>query len=366
VSRDRAAAILTEAGLPPDPDAIAGLPDFDLGELAAAGIEPPEMAGAGMLYRGSVHCLAGQPGGGKTTVMAWWMLQHVRDGGHVMLLDEESGPELAAEKFLDLGADPDELRPPRFSYVPFPSRGWNLADIAQLHDRLAERKPGIVGWDSIAALLSIAGRDENSAADVTAFWTRVLVPCARQFGAAVVAIDHLGKGPEHGGYGRGSGAKKAASDVQYILDTIRPFSREQDGLLRITTSPGKDRRGRLPVRLDIHVRAGAVLALEAAEASDAPGGDREMPPAKAKLLEALTAIGTEAGPVTGNQLVDWIHARHGHGLTRQTVSKFMNELARDGLADSIDQGTGHSRLWFPPGEDPPGWPPDPAGAEAGR
>ena len=75
------------------------LPDFDLGELASRGVEPPRLICSGMLYSGGVHCVAGQPGGGKTTLAAWWMLQHIRDGGAVMLLDEESGPEVMAEKF---------------------------------------------------------------------------------------------------------------------------------------------------------------------------------------------------------------------------------------------------------------------------
>lgn len=346
--RDRAGMILAEAGM--SPDSLAGLrelPDVDLGAIAAAGVKPPEMLCSGMLYPGAVHCLAGQPGGGKTTVAAWWMLTHIRDGGRVMLLDEESGPELAAEKFLDLGARPAELRPPHFSYVPFPARAWNLADVAQLHDRIADRGPQVIAWDSAAAFLAMAGRDENSAADVTGFWQKVLVPCARQHGAGVLAVDHTGKG-EHGGYGRGSGAKKASSDVQFILEVIRPFNRSQDGLLSLTTSPGKDRRGRLAVRYEIRVTAGDVLTLDLAEASarPRPGTPRgeAMPPAKAKLLEAIRAIASE--PVTTGQLVDWIAATHGHGLRRPTVSTFLNELERDGLADAIDQGNGRAKLWL--------------------
>jgi hypothetical protein len=353
------------------------LPDFDLGELASRGVEPPRLICSGMLYSGGVHCVAGQPGGGKTTLAAWWMLQHIRDGGAVMLLDEESGPEVMAEKFLDLGATPDELRPPRFSYCPFPARGWNLGDVAQLHERLGERNPGLVVWDSAVEFLTLADLDENSSTDVTRFWKRVLKPCAREFGAAVVAIDHTGKGAEHGGYGRGSGGKKGASDVLFIAETIRPFSRAQDGLLRLTTSPGKDRRGHLPLSYDIHVRSGPPLALDitAGGAGPAPA-DREMPPAKRKLMEALQAVGAGPEPVTGLQLVDWIAAKHGHGLQRPTWSKLLNELAREGLADVIDQGSGRPRLWslVAAGTDPPApasgighaWAPDQAGAEANR
>jgi hypothetical protein len=360
----------------PEEDAVpAGLPDFNLGELVRRGIEPPELICGGMLYPGGVHSVAGQPGGGKTTLTAWWMLQYIRGGGHVMLLDEESGPEMMGEKFIDLGAAPDELEPPRFNYVPFPSRAWNLADLLQLRERIAERQPGIIVFDSAAEFLSLAGVDEDSGTQTTAFWKRVLKPCARDFGAAVIAIDHTGKGNAAAGYGRGSGGKKAASDVLFMIETVSPFNRQQDGLLRLTTSPGKDRRGWLARCWDIHVRAGKPLTLDITETDgDARSATREMPPAKAKLLEALTAIGAVAAPVTSGELVDWIAAAHGHGLTRPTVSKYLNELSRDGRADHIDPGPQQARLWFATPETAAGvspqddgttaWPAGSIGAEA--
>lgn len=59
----------------------------------------------------------------------------------------------------------------------------------------------------------------------------------------------------------------------------------------------------------------------------------DLTPAAAKLLEALRAI----EPATGTQLVDWIVARHGHGLKRETVSRTMNDLARRGLVESAGE-----------------------------
>jgi hypothetical protein len=338
---------------PAEPAAAAAapagqLPEFDLGALAAQGIPEPERIAAGMLYPGAVHCIAGMPGGGKTTIAAWWMLTHIRDGGNVMLLDEESGPEQAAEKFLDLGATPGELSPPRLTYVPFPARGWNTADLFQLHALIADRKPGIITWDSAAAFLAIAGQDENSATDVTAFWQKVLVPCARQHGAAVVAIDHTVKSGEHAGFGRGSGAKKAASDVQYMMETIKPFNRSQNGVLRLTTAPGKDRRGWLEGAYEVLVKTGDTITLEVTPVTaTAITGGTQMNGAKAKLWEALTAIATEQNPMTSTQLVDWIARRHGHGLKRQTASTNLNQLAADGLADCIADRPGREKLWYP-------------------
>jgi hypothetical protein len=330
-----------------DCDPLPGLPDFDLGKLAAKGIKPPILIAGGMLYPAAVHCIAGPPAGGKTTLMAWWMLQHLRDGGNVMLLDEESGPEQAAEKFLDLGATPEELSPPRFTYVPFPTFTWNLAERDRLFQRIAERRPGIIGWDSTAAFLAVAGLDENAAADITRFWASVLMPCAREFGAAVAAVDHVVKSGEHGGYGRGSGAKKAASDVQYIVEVVKPFNREHDGILKLTTAPGKDRRGYLAAGYRVHVRTGERITLEITEGTGDPGAVAGEAPAKRKLREALAAVATEDAPVTASRLIDWIAGTYGQGLSRQTRSTLLNELEDEGIAVSLSMGSGREKLWYP-------------------
>jgi hypothetical protein len=295
------------------------LPDVDLGALAATGIPPPELICKDMLYAGGIHTIAGQPGGGKTTLMAWWMLQHIRAGGRVMLLDEESGPEMVAEKFLDLGAHPDELRPPGLNYIPFPGRGWNIADLQLLHERVAERQPGIIAWDSVAEFLTIADADENSASEVTRFWKRVLKPLARDYGAAVIAADHTGKDAEHGGYGRGSGAKKAASDVQYIVETVKPFNRTQDGLLKLTTSPGKDRRGWLGAGYQVRVSVDPVLALDITEQVRDESGMFRPTVLMGRVCDALT----QAGSMTFRDIKSRVRGKE-EGL-RQAIAALIDE-----------------------------------------
>lgn len=327
----------------PDPDAPPWddnrLREVDLGALADKGIKPPELICDGLLYKGATHCIAGQPGGGKTTIMAWWVLQYIRDGGRAILLDEESGEDLMTEKLLDLGAKPDEIRSPRLTYFPFPAMCWNSGDIAALQERLKTRRPGIVAWDSAAEFLTIAGKDENSAADVTWFWKQVLKPCARDFGAAVVITDHTGKG-EHGGYGRGSGAKKAASDVQFIAETEVAFNRHQDGLIKLTTSPGKDRRGHLAAAYDVQVLAGPPLELEFSENTPTGTSGIKWTPAMTKLAAVLTPE-----PSTRNQLVDKVKAAYGHGLTKKTVGEALKRLLQAGVADQLDLGPGREDLW---------------------
>jgi 5S rRNA maturation endonuclease (ribonuclease M5) len=89
-----------------------------------------------------------------------------------------------------------------------------------------------------------------------------------------------------------------------------------------------------------------ILDDDAEGVADAAG--RDLPPATAKLLEALRAIAPEPAPQTSKVLVDWIAAKYSRGLKRETVSRSLNDLARHGLADSLTQdGT---KLWYALGD----------------
>lgn len=323
-----------------DPSAPPPLPDVDLGALAAKGIKPPKLIAGGMLYPGAVHCLAGPPAGGKSTLMAWWMLRHIRDGGNVMFLDEEGGPEQVAEKFLEIGAEPAELAPPRMNYIPFPTRSWGFADIVQLRERIEDRQPGIIAWDTTAAFLAIAGRDENSAADVTGFWQRVLMPCAKHYGAAVIGADHIVKSGEHTGYARGTGAKKAASDVVYMLDVLTPFNRYQDGALKLTTQPGKDRRGYLAQALRVDVTVGSEIRLVFSEATAEGETKTEMRPAAREIMAVLNGEW-----ISIREIGDLILLKYGHPLRRETISRELNSLLRTCDVDRITPPSGGAALW---------------------
>ena len=77
---------------------------------------------------------------------------------------------------------------------------------------------------------------------------------------------------------------------------------------------------------------------------NAPSGGSDMPPARAKLLEALRS---SDGPATGEQLVERIVEKHGHRLKRETVSRNLNALATLGLVDCLnpEAGFGEAKLW---------------------
>ena len=172
----------------------------------------------------------------------------------------------------------------------------------------------------------------------------MLTPLAREHGAAVLVVDHDTKDGTASRYARGSGAKLAATDVAFKVEMIQPFSRTQNGVLRMTVT--KDRRGWLHRWHEIGIETGGgglkVCFTETAEDGALTGGIARLnlAPAEQKVLEALDAL-----PSTLGQITDRIAARHGHGLTRQTVSAAVNKLLRLGAADRLDQGTGKPALW---------------------
>lgn len=301
-------------------------------EPAAEDVLPPTLICGDKLYRGAVHTLSGPPDCGKTTLACWWMLQAVREGQRVLFLDEEGGREIVTEKFQALGA----ARGERIGYVQFPARRWTTDDLGMLAAVLDERKPAIVAWDSSAAFLSRAGLDENAAADVTRFYSGVLAVAARWHDAAVLVIDHDTKNSEPSRYARGSGAKLAAVDVAYKISSVRPFSRTESGASKLLLT--KDRRGWLAREHEVAFLSGSSLTVSFGE----PGtdGPPELSPAEQKVLEALTGEFS-----TVREITDRIAERHGHGLTRQTMSGALNRLLTEGLADQLEQGSGKATLW---------------------
>jgi hypothetical protein len=76
---------------------------------------------------------------------------------------------------------------------------------------------------------------------------------------------------------------------------------------------------------------------------DSDTGD-EMPPARRKLLDAVTALGRPASQI---ELIDWIARKHGHGLYRTTASTQLNELRKADLVDCAEE-PGRETLWVLP------------------
>lgn len=315
---------------------------FAFGDLAALmrkGVMLPKLICGELLYAGGLHTLAGAPDAGKTFLTWWWALTVLRDGGTVVVFDEESGLEITADKLLALDADPDEIS--RLHYCEFPHRTWGDADLVALADVMTARRPDLVIWDSSAAFLAHAGLDEDHAPEVTRFWARVLSPCARTFGAAVLVIDHDTKAKgAMSRYARGSGAKLAMTDVAFKLSAIAPFSRTQPGKLTLTVT--KDRRGVLHRDHTITVTpASADAPLTFAMTAATPIPVTGLPQMQAHFLDVLSSE-----PATRTDLINRVQMQHGRGYSPPRASNALNALLKAGLADKIMDG--RTALWSLP------------------
>lgn len=330
-------------GRPDDPgydpmpgEDIRPFPRVDLAALAKNGIPEPELLCDRLLYRGGLHSLGSPPDAGKGTLFCYWTVTLLAAGHKVVLIDEEGGQEVVTEKLLALGATPEQLE--RLWYVEFPSRQWDEPDWKGLWALLGDWQPALVGYDSCGALLATAGKDENHGPDVTPFY-RGLLRAARDFNTASVIIDHLPKNQAGSRYTRGSGAKLQIADVAYLVDAVKPFSRQQSGLLTLTVT--KDRRGYLHREHEVRVEVeDGTIALNFTTV--ASSGADDLSPAARKLLAVLPDA---SSPLPSRELVDRVVVRFGHGLKRTTVSEALNVLATRGLADGAGDPGKEKRWW---------------------
>lgn len=306
-----------------------------LGDLIRGGIPEPERICGGRLYAGQVHLLAGEPEAGKTTLALSWALELIRCGGVAAVLDEESGARQIARRLAALGATADEAD--QIEYHEFPAP--DLTFWQRQAEAMTEAEPGgkarLIVVDSAAAAMVRAGLAEDSNTDATRLWQFFIAMARSPLCPAVLVTDHLAKAQPDARYSRGASAKLASSDVMYRLDQVRPFTREEAGVVRLVVT--KDREGCLRRATRLRVATAGQIAFAEEEAPATPG---EMPPAMAKLYAALDG---EARSITN--LTDRIAAAHGHGLYRTTASRELAALERAGLARRHGGGPGKPVLW---------------------
>lgn len=229
----------------------------------------------------------------------------------------------------------------------------NLAHLGQVQDALAAITPRLVSLDPL--YLSAGTASGGQLYEMGALLGRVQRLC-EDAAAALFVVTHFNRR-------QGTGAQRitGAGPAEWgrVLISATVLSRYTDpGTLATTVLSRLDVIGgeiadqsiRLhriiwaddPDDLDspLHYET-TVLEDDAAAAGD------DMPPGKANLLAALRA--DPARPRSQKDLVDWIvSTRHGVPLRRPTASNYLNELARDGFADCIDQGSGRAKLWYVP------------------
>ena len=213
-----------------------------LGRAILNGIDPPTELLPDVLLAGKAHNIFAPGGVGKTWVLVWIATELVRRGKKVVVFDLENGFRTYAERFEEMGGEPEALDE-LLHYYPFP-----VFDPDSYAKMLDEVKPDLVMFDSWIGFLAAEGRDENEAADISA-WAEAYSKPALRRGTAVVVLDHVPH--EHDDRERGSRRKRDEVDVAWRLTKIGDFDRERMGLLAMTRV--KDREGWLPERLTFEI-----------------------------------------------------------------------------------------------------------------
>ena len=240
-------AIATPREVDPETGELLPLERVDLWPYVSGEAVPPVFVVEDIVIASHVHLVYGEPGCGKTILAERWMLDCVVRGEHVMFIDEESGTGMTADRLRAMGANAaisDYLH-----YYPFP--GITLEDAERLMSTVGVIRPALVVFDSMADVLSAGGLDENGSMDVTRWMMGIAVRIAREYGAAVLILDHNTKDASNTKYSRGSGAKKAKADIAWFVEKKQDFDANTTG--RVTLERTKNRIGFMKERVEFVV-----------------------------------------------------------------------------------------------------------------
>lgn len=233
---------------PGETDQAVWLPD--LGDLLDSGLEQeqPQLMertdGARLLYSGRMHTIQGLPSAGKSWAALHACAEVLEVGGGVVYVDYEDSPAGITSRLVGLGTDPATVRSGQFRYAK-PEAGFGMQTQAIFRRLCEELVPDLVVIDGVAEAMALDGLDENSNSDFLVWTERCPRWLVRNFGPAVLMLDHTSKSKDaqqEGRHARGAGAKLGAIDgAVYTAKAVRPFSRERAGSTKLVIA--KDRPG---------------------------------------------------------------------------------------------------------------------------
>jgi len=229
-------------------EVLTGWERVDLGPVLAGEIvtvEPSMLKrtdGVALLYPGKAHAFNGEPESLKSWVVQVGAAEVLLDGGVVMYLDFEDGPEGVAERMRALGVPVDALVE-RFHYHRL-DQPLTLEARAVIYGEIEAAGATLGVIDGVTEAMALCGLDPYGNSDVAKFWAALVRPVVKT-GAACALIDHVIKDREgRGRWAIGAQHKMAAVDgAAFMVECTKPFGRGRDGVTRITIT--KDRPGHL-------------------------------------------------------------------------------------------------------------------------
>lgn len=195
--------------------------------------------GMGMMYRGRVHSLAGEPGGGKTWLALYAVKQVLDGGGRCVFLDFEDRIDTAVRRLVQLGCGGHAILDGlTYTNPTLAIKGGglpiNIVDASVGAD--------LVVIDSMGEALAHSDLNQNDDGEVRDWMANTARRLANA-GACVLILDHVSKDADNRGrWAIGSQRKLAAIDgIAYVASTITAASHSQAGHVIVKCS--KDRLG---------------------------------------------------------------------------------------------------------------------------
>lgn len=225
---------------------------MDLTEYLVEDYQPPmpellpRMDGVCLFYKGRTHSVHGETESGKSLLVQAEAAAVMAGGGRVLYIDFEDSPGGVIGRLRDYGATTDQIAD-GLHYVRPESSPSAMADEKAAFEDLLAGAYDFVVIDGVTAALAFADGDSpsNNGDAVIAWQKSVPNRLADRTGAAVVVIDHVGKGKEsRGRMAIGSQMKIAGlSGSAFYVDVKDALGRGLVG--RTELYLGKDRPGGL-------------------------------------------------------------------------------------------------------------------------
>lgn len=238
------------AGLAPAPAELVDIVDdsclpVDLTAVVAGNFTQPVPTilrrddGQSLVYPGEVNGVHGSSGEGKGWLTLIAIVEQMRAGHAVMLLDLEDTAASIVARLRILGAtDSDILE--RLVYIR-PHVEFGPISMAHYVMLVEQHRPSIVVVDSLGEAFGLEGINEDRDSEVGP-WLRRVARRVADVGPAVWLVDHSTKANDNPLFPSGSKRKRAAiTGASYLVTATTPLVAGQGGRLRVTCA--KDRHG---------------------------------------------------------------------------------------------------------------------------
>ncbi|MGH3492617.1 MAG: AAA family ATPase [Sciscionella sp.] len=220
-------------------------------------------------------------------------------------------------------------------FLPRPVQAGDEAAWAVLIETCRHLQPVLIIFDTQARIT--VGVEENSATEMGRIVARIEA-LRTATGACVTLVHHQGLQGDHG---RGSTAMKGA--MQTELRVTKKGTGPETRVV-VTSDKQKDDEELADVVFAVQVvkldheakEDGSPVTSVVLVPADDLAEEPEQPRRSPAVEKVLAALQTTDGALTSLEIGDVIAEKHGTGLRRETMSKALNDLAREGLVDRVD------------------------------